>query len=284
VRKIDNYQLNYSVMKTICPSILKICLVSAFFISLTGMYANGQDVIVKKNGDEIKAKVEQVLDTEIKYRKSENLTGPVYSISKAEVFMIRYPNGSKDVFDSQVTTAAPKTQATTGSKEKISDNDIRPARTGAIINYAVIAPVILFGSVAAITTGSDVSVPMGAVAAGIAGVGIPMGAIIAAKTRRLTGVDGNPGLRITGWAGYGVTMALAIGMLATSEEVSFSAGSILLVTITGSLSSLCLGLDASTTLQEAKAIQNTASLQPTFGYVRDNTGKKYSTIGFRINF
>jgi hypothetical protein len=270
-------------MRSIYPMKMKICLVSTLFILFTGLRSHGQDIIVKKNGDEIKAKVEQVLDAEIKYRKYENLTGPVYSIGKAEVFMIRYENGSKDVFNSQVTAAASKTQVPTGSKEKISDNDLRPARTGAIINYAVIAPVILFGSVAAITTGSDVSVPMGAVAAGIAGIGIPVGAITAAKTRRITGVTGNQALRITGWAGYGVTMALAIGMLATSEEVYFGAGSILLVTITGSLSSLCLGLDASRTLQEAKALQNTASLQPTIGYIFDNTGKKYSTIGFRIN-
>ena len=34
----------------------------------------------------------------IKYKKWENLEGPVYNIDKKEVFMIKYSNGSKDVF------------------------------------------------------------------------------------------------------------------------------------------------------------------------------------------
>lgn len=59
-----------------------------------------QDVIIKKNGDEIKAKVTEVGTTEIKYKKFENLeTSPVYSILKSDVFMIKYADGTKDVFN-----------------------------------------------------------------------------------------------------------------------------------------------------------------------------------------
>ena len=57
-----------------------------------------QDVILKKNGDEVKAVVKEVLDDAIKYNKFDNQTGPVYSIKKSEVFMITYKNGSKDIF------------------------------------------------------------------------------------------------------------------------------------------------------------------------------------------
>ena len=58
----------------------------------------GQDIIIKKNADEIKAKVVEVGIDNIKYKKFDNLEGPTYVIPKYELFMIRYENGTKDVF------------------------------------------------------------------------------------------------------------------------------------------------------------------------------------------
>jgi hypothetical protein len=69
--------------------IIETCLI-LFLLIFPGLSIKGQDIIVKRNGEEIKSKVEQVLDTEIKYRKAENPAGPVYSVKKAEVFMIKY--------------------------------------------------------------------------------------------------------------------------------------------------------------------------------------------------
>ncbi|MDY0215550.1 MAG: hypothetical protein RBS19_01225 [Bacteroidales bacterium] len=57
-----------------------------------------QDIITKQNGDEIKAKVMEITSAEIKYKRFENLDGPVYSMDLKEVFMIKYENGDKDVF------------------------------------------------------------------------------------------------------------------------------------------------------------------------------------------
>ncbi len=68
--------------------------------------ANSQDLIIKKNGDEIKSKVVEIDELKIKYRKYENLSGPVYSVNSSEVFMIKYENGSKDVLN----TIEPVTQ------------------------------------------------------------------------------------------------------------------------------------------------------------------------------
>jgi hypothetical protein len=53
---------------------------------------------VTNNGDEIKAKVEEVQNTEIKYRKYDNLPGLSYTMNKSDIFMVKYENGSKDVF------------------------------------------------------------------------------------------------------------------------------------------------------------------------------------------
>jgi hypothetical protein len=58
-----------------------------------------QDIITKVNGEEIKSKILEVSQNEIKYKVFDYQTGPSYTISKAEIFMIRYENGSKDVFN-----------------------------------------------------------------------------------------------------------------------------------------------------------------------------------------
>jgi hypothetical protein len=52
-----------------------------------------------KDGDEIEAKVTEILKDNVKYKRASNLTGPTYTIAKSKIFMIRYESGDKDVFD-----------------------------------------------------------------------------------------------------------------------------------------------------------------------------------------
>ncbi|MEP1094242.1 MAG: hypothetical protein ABJG78_03995 [Cyclobacteriaceae bacterium] len=81
-----------------------------------GHLLSAQDVIVMKNGDELKARVEEVGSSVIKYKKFENLEGPTYSVDKGNVFMIRYENGSKDVF-TQTTQPEPTSTPVSNSSE-----------------------------------------------------------------------------------------------------------------------------------------------------------------------
>jgi hypothetical protein len=78
----------------------KIILLSVLF-SFVASVALAQDLIVKRDAEEIEAKVEEITDTHIKYHKFSNLEGPVYSVAKSEVLMIKYANGEKDVFTSE---------------------------------------------------------------------------------------------------------------------------------------------------------------------------------------
>lgn len=57
-----------------------------------------QDIIFKINGDEIEAKVLEISPDEIKYKIFKFQDGPTYILNKTDVFMIKYPNGQKDVF------------------------------------------------------------------------------------------------------------------------------------------------------------------------------------------
>ncbi len=78
-----------------------------------------QDIIILKNGDEIKARVIEVLPDIIRYKKIENETGPLYSENKANVFMIKYQNGTKDVFEQQqVISPTPATNTEDIKKDK----------------------------------------------------------------------------------------------------------------------------------------------------------------------
>lgn len=63
--------------------------------------AIGQDLIILRNADEIEGKVIEVLDNEIKYKKKSNPDGPLYSIDKDFIFMVKYENGQKDVFNAE---------------------------------------------------------------------------------------------------------------------------------------------------------------------------------------
>ena len=75
-----------------------------------------QDIIIQHSGDEIKTKILEVNETNIKYKKFENIEGPTYTMEKSSIFMIKYENGSKDVFKTdntaQKSTKPPKVKST----------------------------------------------------------------------------------------------------------------------------------------------------------------------------
>ena len=64
-----------------------------------GFIANAQDFILKQDGSEIKAKVLEITDQQIKYKEFDFQDGPIRNISVSEVFMITYENGKKEVFN-----------------------------------------------------------------------------------------------------------------------------------------------------------------------------------------
>jgi len=87
----------------------------SLFITLL-VLSNGlvfsQDVIIFKNGDEVKAKVKEVSTDVVKYNKWDNREGPLYSTGKSDIFMIKYQNGTKDVFNDYQKNVKPDNSAT----------------------------------------------------------------------------------------------------------------------------------------------------------------------------
>ncbi|MBD77761.1 MAG: hypothetical protein CL840_02315 [Crocinitomicaceae bacterium] len=58
------------------------------------MNSFAQDIMYRKDGGKVLCKVEEVLIKEIKYRKYDNLNGPLYSVTKREILVIVYENGT----------------------------------------------------------------------------------------------------------------------------------------------------------------------------------------------
>ena len=73
--------------------------VVAVAICLAGsMTMFAQDIIIRNNGAEIQAIVSEVGVDYIRYKRFDNQTGPTYRLNKSEISMIRYEDGSRDVF------------------------------------------------------------------------------------------------------------------------------------------------------------------------------------------
>lgn len=74
--------------------------------------AKAQDTIIMTNGDEVPAKVTAVTPNEVTYQRYDNLSGPQYTTEKSEIFMVKYENGTKDVFGSSSATTAKRVAPT----------------------------------------------------------------------------------------------------------------------------------------------------------------------------
>jgi hypothetical protein len=79
------------------------------------------DTIVLKSGAIIIGKVEEIGQSELKYKRCNNLTGPVISILKSDASKIIYSNGTIDLFD--------PTEAYIPNQIKFSNNNFIPIKT-----------------------------------------------------------------------------------------------------------------------------------------------------------
>ncbi|GAA4299188.1 hypothetical protein [Nibribacter koreensis] len=79
-------------------------LVLIWLCVLSTLGAAAQDILVKRNGEEISAKILEIAPDLIKYKRFEYQDGPTISILKRDVFMIKYANGTKEVITAAVST------------------------------------------------------------------------------------------------------------------------------------------------------------------------------------
>jgi hypothetical protein len=58
-----------------------------------------QDTIFFVKQYQYVVKVIEIEDSKVKYRKFDNLEGPLYSVAKNEILSIHYSNGTRDTFN-----------------------------------------------------------------------------------------------------------------------------------------------------------------------------------------
>ncbi len=116
-----------------------ISIICALIISIG--YARAQDIIICRNGDEIESKILKISKTEIKYKKWSNQDGPTYTLEKSEVFMIKYPNGDKDLFKETPAKQDDANKETTaeGNEEETEEYSQPIVATAAADNAELIA-------------------------------------------------------------------------------------------------------------------------------------------------
>lgn len=77
-----------------------------FALLVCGGCVSAQDIITKADGSIIKAKVEEVSETAVKYHRYDNLSGPVYSLPINAIIKIAYENGVIDSFENAPIAAS----------------------------------------------------------------------------------------------------------------------------------------------------------------------------------
>ena len=83
---------------------LLIALPLLFFWSIS---LQAQDLLTRRNGEEVQVKILEITPDVVKYRRTDNPDGPLISVLKAEVFMIRYANGTREVLNPSAAGASP---------------------------------------------------------------------------------------------------------------------------------------------------------------------------------
>jgi hypothetical protein len=78
---------------------MKYILLFILFICSSNII-KAQDTLSTRYGETILVKVIEVGTSEVKYKKIDNLNGPIFSILKSDLLIIKYENGTKDDFSS----------------------------------------------------------------------------------------------------------------------------------------------------------------------------------------
>lgn len=93
--------------------IKKLRVVASCCFVLAAQVVWADDVIQLKNGDEIKAKVISVSETELTYKRGNDSNGPLRTLSLNKVLYVKYENGEKEVFTTDNEKTVTPTSATT---------------------------------------------------------------------------------------------------------------------------------------------------------------------------
>lgn len=98
-----------------------------------------QDIIVKKNGEEIKSKVIEITPDAIKYKEYDFQDGPLKSIYSSDAAMIIYEDGRREIIESKAPPAS-HSQTNTPPPPTVTDDGIKVFGMGFGIAFGGFSP------------------------------------------------------------------------------------------------------------------------------------------------
>lgn len=105
------------------------------FVALCNML-QAKDLIVTTDKESIDAKIIEVSDEEVKYKKLNNLNGPTFVLKTSKIYTVVYENG-----DVQVFTPSASTQEQVKVPETQNTNNIGNVENSITPNYLSLSPV-----------------------------------------------------------------------------------------------------------------------------------------------
>lgn len=124
-------------------------LSTLIFLLLLGLSARAQDVLTKTNGEELNVKVLEITPSEVRYKRTDNPDGPFITVRRTDVFMVRYANGTKEVFGSGTAPRVPAPYpSTTSATGPTVPGDEAPAFEEIHLNGPRLGITVLTGGVA----------------------------------------------------------------------------------------------------------------------------------------
>ncbi len=121
-----------------------------FFCAITS--AQAQDFIVLLTGQEISAKVTEITLTDILYQTPDSLDAPQKSISRQEVFMVKFANGAKELMQSaaladlEIEPLSPQKMAELGrldARRFYNGSGALWGSAGSILVLGLLGPIII---------------------------------------------------------------------------------------------------------------------------------------------
>lgn len=117
----------------------KLSIALLLVVTTASIYA--QDIITKKNGEEIKVKITEVNPSEVKYKGFDNPNGPSFTISKSDIFLIKYENGTTEKISS-ISSSDEDMYAKGREDAKRYYTKHKGAGTGTLITSLLVGPII----------------------------------------------------------------------------------------------------------------------------------------------
>jgi len=121
------------------------------------VFSSGEDscdVLIYKDGSEAKIKILEITSTTVKYKKCSMPDGPIYITEKSKLFMVKYTNGTNEVFKTQEPSPTYQSQPQRGADNgrRYVKKKTSLATTGLVFAILGFYPAIFIGGLVAIIT------------------------------------------------------------------------------------------------------------------------------------